>query len=195
MRHAQALRVAQCGQGVGGFAGLADGDDQRFGVGHAGAIAVFAGDFDVAGDLGDGFDPVLGCAAAVVAGAAGQDQHRVDFLEHAPCGRAGAAVGIKPIKQLGHDGLHAFQSVGDGAWLLEDFLLHVVAVGAQLGRAAVGMHGAHGALPGGQRIAVLAHDPVAAQLQVHQVALFQIDDLVSDARQGHGVAGQKVLAR
>jgi hypothetical protein len=39
-----------------------------------------------------------------------------------------------------------------------------------------------------------AHDPVAAQLQVDQVALFQVDDLVGHAGQGHGVAGQKVLA-
>ena len=45
-------------------------------------------------------------------------------------------------EQLGHDALHAFQRVRDGARLLEDFLLHVVAVGAQLGRAAVRLHGA-----------------------------------------------------
>ncbi len=38
--HAQALRVAQGGQGVGGFTRLADGDHQGLGVGHAGAVAV-----------------------------------------------------------------------------------------------------------------------------------------------------------
>ncbi|MNV05474.1 hypothetical protein D3C71_958130 [compost metagenome] len=57
----------------------------------------------------------------------------------------------------------------------------------------MGQHGAHGALFGRECGTVLAHDPVAAQLQVHQVTLFQINDLVSDARQGHGIAGQKVL--
>jgi len=36
--------------------------------------------------------------------------------------------------------------------------------------------------------------PTAARLQIHQVALLQIDDLVGHAGQGHGVAGQKILA-
>ena len=49
-------------------------------------------------------------------------------------------------EQLGRDAGHAFERVGDGARLLEDLLLHVVAVRAQLGRAAVRVHGAHLAL-------------------------------------------------
>ncbi len=48
--HAQALRVAQRGQGVGRFAALADGDDQGARVGHAGAVAVFAGHLHLGGD-------------------------------------------------------------------------------------------------------------------------------------------------
>jgi hypothetical protein len=40
---------------------------------------------------------------------------------------------------------------------------------------------------------VLVDDPVLAQLQVHHVAFFQVDDLVGHAGQGHGVAGQEVL--
>ena len=55
----------------------------------------------------------------------------------------------RTIKQLGHDAGQAFQRVGNRAGLLEDFLLHVVAIRPQLGSAAVGLHGAHGALPGG----------------------------------------------
>jgi hypothetical protein len=43
------LGVAQRGQRVGGFAGLRDGDDQLARVGDRGAVAVFAGDFDIAG--------------------------------------------------------------------------------------------------------------------------------------------------
>jgi hypothetical protein len=39
----------------------------------------------------------------------------------------------------------------------------------------------------------LVHQPVLAQLQVHHVALFQVDDLVGHAGQGHGVAGQEVF--
>ena len=194
--HAQGLRVAQRGQGVGGFAALADGDDQGARVGHAGAVAVFAGHFHLGGNARDVFQPVLGGAAAVVAGAAGQDEDVVDFLENAPRGSTGLAVQAGAVKQFRHDAFHAFERVGNGARLLEDFLLHVVAVRAQLGRAAVGQHSAHRALGRRQRLArgrTLGHDPVAAQLQVHQVPLFQIDDLVGHARQGHGVAGQEVL--
>jgi len=36
-------------------------------------------------------------------------------------------------------------------------------------------------------------DPVLARLQVDHVALFQVDDLVGHAGQGHGVRGQKAL--
>jgi hypothetical protein len=180
--HAQRLRVAQGRQGVGGLAALGDGDHQRLRVGHRFAVAVFTGHLDLRRDLRDRLQPVLGGAAAVVAGAAGQDQHLVDGLEHPV--RAVA-------EQLGHDALHAFERVGDGARLLEDFLLHVVPVGAQLGRAAVGLHRLHRPL---HRPVGLVDDPVAAQLQVHHVAFLQIDDLVGHAGQRHRVAGQEVLA-
>ena len=67
------------------------------GLGTRVAVAVFAGHFDLRRDFGDALQPVLGGAAAVVAGAAGQDQHRVDVLE---------ARGSAPSpKQLGHDAL------------------------------------------------------------------------------------------
>jgi hypothetical protein len=77
------LRVLERGQGVGGLAALADGDDQGLRVGHAVAVAVFAGDLHAGGDLGDALQPVLGRRAGVVAGAAGQDEHAVDVLEDA----------------------------------------------------------------------------------------------------------------
>src|SRR5258708_20841780 len=40
------FRSAQRGQGVGGLARLADGDDQGLGMGNAGAVAVLAGHFN-----------------------------------------------------------------------------------------------------------------------------------------------------
>ena len=98
LRHAQALRMAQRGQGVGSLTALGDGDDEGAGVGHRFAVAVFAGNLHLAGHFGYGFDPVLGHTAAVVAGAAGQDQHIVDRLES----------GISPVaKQLGRDAHNA----------------------------------------------------------------------------------------
>ncbi|MNV05475.1 hypothetical protein D3C71_958140 [compost metagenome] len=122
--------MAQRGQGVSGLARLADGDNQGAWVGHAGAVAVFAGHFDLRGDARDVFEPVFGGAAAVVAGAAGQDQNAVDFLEHAPGGGARFAMLARAVEQLGHDASQTFERVGDGTRLLEDFLLHVVSVGA-----------------------------------------------------------------
>ena len=91
------------------------------------------------------------------------------------------------LEQRGHDVLHAFERVGNGARLLEDFLLHVVAVGAQIGRAACGLHGLHGSPDG---LAAALQHLVAAQTQLGHIAVFQVDDLVGHARQGHGVAGQ-----
>ena len=186
--------MAQRGEGVGGFARLADGDDQSLGIRDAGAVAVFAGHLDVAGNLGDGFDPVLGRAAAVEAGAAGEDQNRIDFLEHAPCRGLGRAVCVQPIEELGDDRLNAFERVGDGARLLEDFLLHVVAIRPEFGRAAVCVDGAHGALGVAHALAVLVDDPVATRLQIHQITFLQIDDLVGHAGQCHGVAGEEIFA-
>ena len=185
VRHAQALRVAQRGQRVGGLARLADRHHQRPGVRHRFAVAVFARDLDLGRDLGDGFEPVLGGAAAVVAGAAGQDQDLVDLLEH--------AVGTV-AEQLGHDGLDALERVGQRARLLEDLLLHVVAVGAELDRAAVRLHRLDRALLGAERLACGIADPVAAQLQVDQVAFGQVADLVGHAGQRHRVAGQEIFA-
>jgi len=70
-----------------------------------------------------------------------------------------------------------------------------VPVGAQLGRAGVGLHGAHRALHGlPAAVGTLRADPGLADLQVHHVALFQVDDLVRHPGQGHGVGGQEVLA-
>ena len=181
--------MAQGGQGVGGFARLADGDHQATRVGHRVAVAVFAGHFNLGRDVGHALQPVLGGATAVVTGAAGQDEHRVDVLEHAV--RVVAGLGLGAVKQLGHDALNAFQGVGNGTRLFEDFFLHVVAVRPQLGRAAVGVDGVHLAL---HRLVLGIDDPVLAHLHIHHIALGQIHNLIGHACQGHGVAGQKVFA-
>jgi hypothetical protein len=101
-------------------------------------------------------------------------------------------------EQLGADALHALQGVGQRARLLEDLLLHVVAVGPQFGGAAVRVHRAHRAVDGavapGRPLRIGRRDPHAAQLQVDHVAFFQVDDLVGHAGQRHRVAGQEVFA-
>ena len=181
---AQRFRVFQRSHGVGRLAGLADRHHQRTRVGHAVAVAVFACHFHIAGDLRNALQPVFGGEAAVVAGAAGENQHAVHAVEHA--GRVVA-------KQIGHDAFDALQRVANGARLLEDFLLHVVPIRPQLHRAGMRVHRAHRALRR-DVAAVSVADPHAAQLQVHHVAFFEVDDLVGYAGQRHRVAGEEVLA-
>ena len=74
-----------------------------------------------------------------------------------------------------------------------------MAIRAEFGSTGMGVHGAHRALHGFEadsRVFVIREvaDPHLAQLQVDHVAFFQVDDLVGDAGQGHGVGSQKVFA-
>ena len=94
-------------------------------------------------------------------------------------------------KQFGCDALHAFERVGNSTWLLENFFLHVVAIGAQVGSTAVGVHGFH--FPRHVLMLSILHG-VVAQLDVDHITFFQIHNLIGDPGQGHGVAGQKSFA-
>ena len=178
--------MLQGGQRVGGLAALRDGDDEGARIRHAVAVAVLARDFHGGRNACERLEPVLGDRAAVVARAAGEDQDSVDRLEDAM--RAVA-------EEVGGDAGHGVERVGDRLGLLEDLLLHVVAVRAELGRAGVRdhrlhrtLHGAKGALLVGMR------DPVLAELQVDDVAFLEVDDLVGDAGERHRVGGEEVLA-
>ena len=124
---------------------------------------------------------------AVVARAAGEDQHRVDVLEDA----VGAVA-----EELRRDAGDRVERVGDRLRLLEDLLLHVVPIRAELGGAGVRDHGAHRALDATVvAVRVGAADPVLAELQVDDVALLEVDDAVGDAGERHRVGGEEVLAR
>ena len=174
-------------QRVGGLAALRDRDDERARVRHAVAVAVLARHLDRGRDLGHRLEPVLGDRAAVVARAAGEDEDRVDLLEDA----VGAVA-----EQLGRDAGHRVERVGDRLRLLEDLLLHVVPVGAELGRAGVGDDGSHRPLDAAEvALGVGVADPVLAELQVDDVAFLEVDDLVGDAGERHRVGGEEVLAR
>ena len=98
------------------------------------------------------------------------------------------------VKQLGHDAAHAFERVGNGARLLEDFLVCSGDTGPAQARAAV--EPARCAQGARQASAPGAwphpgHDPVAAQLRVHQVTLFRIDDSGRYARQAMASLARK----
>ena len=177
--------MAQGGQGVGGFAGLGDGDDQLLRVGDRGAVAVFAGDLDGARDAGDGFEPVAGGVAGVAAGAAGEDQDGIDVLQE---------VGGCGAEDAGLDGLAAaddFEGVGQRFGLLEDFLLHVVLVGAEFDGGGGKLRDMHRPFDRG---AVEAGDPDAGCGQLGDVAVFQIDHVAGDLEQCRGVGGGVVAA-
>ena len=58
--HALRARMLERGQRVGGFAALADRDDQGARIRHAVAIAVFTGDLDAGRYPGNRFKPVFG---------------------------------------------------------------------------------------------------------------------------------------
>ena len=104
--------------------GLRHDDDQRLRVRHAVAVAVLARDLDGAGNAGERLDPLLGDEARVVAGAAREDQHRVELS----CSNASARV----AEEAGVDRSSTSQRIGDRARLLEDLLLHEVPIRSQL---------------------------------------------------------------
>ncbi len=149
-------------------------------VGHRDAVAVFAGDLDGARHAGDGFEPVAGGVAGVAAGAAGEDQDRIDI---------GEQVGGFGAEDAGLDALAAaddFQGVGQRFGLLEDFLLHVVLVGTEFDGGGGELRDMHRALDRG---AVEAGDLDTGCGQLGDVAIFQIDHVARDLEQGRGVGG------
>ena len=183
--HALALGVLQRGQRVGGLARLRDGDDQRVFLRNRVAVAVFAGDLHVGRDAGDRFEPVFGDEAGVVAGAAGQDQDAADAPED------GFGFGAEQACLQRAGVLDHFQRVADGTGLLEDFLLHVVVVGAQLDGIGRQLALDHRTLDG---LAGLVTDLVAPGRQGDEITFFEIHDVPGDLQQGRGVGGQEVLA-
>jgi hypothetical protein len=80
-KEAQLLGITQCGQGIGSLTGLGNGHEQRVGLHHHLAIAEFAGDFDLARNPGQAFEPVTGDHAGVIAGATRYDLHVAYFGE------------------------------------------------------------------------------------------------------------------
>jgi hypothetical protein len=112
---------AEAGQGIGGFAGLADDEDEGAVVDGRVAVAEFAGVFDFDGDVGEFLDEVFAGERGVPAGAAGGDHDAFDGAEF--------GVGHVEAAELGGDFLEiepAADGIFEGARLLEDFLEHVM---------------------------------------------------------------------
>ena len=58
----------------------------------------------------------------------------------------------------------------------------------------MGLHGFDGALRCALHLTVVAHDPVFADLQIHHIAFFEIDDLIRDASKRHRIRCKKIFS-
>ena len=85
----------------------------------------------------------------------------------------------------------ALQRVGDRARLLEDFLLHEVAVRAELDRIARRFHVDDRAL---HRLAVRVVDRIGLEAHVGDVAFVEIDDASRDRQERRRIGSEEVIA-
>ncbi|MDR8760527.1 hypothetical protein FEP90_02211 [Burkholderia multivorans] len=182
VRVAERLRVLERGERVGRFAGLRDHQHELARVRHRVAIAVFARNLDLRRDLRDRLEPVLRGQPRVVARAAREDQQAVDLRE-----RGGRGV----AEQRRVERVRLRHRVADRARLLEDFLLHEVAIRAEFDRAAVGADHADLAL---RERAVAIDDLHAVERQLADVAFLEEREAVGAARQRERVGREEVLA-
>ncbi len=181
---AQLFGVAQCGQGVGGFAGLGDGHKQGVWLHHHLAVAEFAGDFDLARNAGQFFQPVTGNHTGVIAGATGDNLYIAHFGEQLGRLRAESVDQYLLVTQA------TFQGALHHGRLLVDFLEHEVAECAFVGSfgAVAVLHGF--AFDG---IAVDVPDRHAFTADVGDIAFFQVHEAVGDLAQGQLVGGEEVF--
>ena len=117
---------AERGERVGGLARLADEERQSAGLKHRLAIAELARDIDVDGYPGELLDPVFRDQPGIIARPAGDDRHPLERAEVEVAGRKRDFAFERPDIAL--------ESLGNHDRLLEDLLLHIVAVIALLDR-------------------------------------------------------------
>ncbi len=180
-RMAERLRVLERGQRVRGLARLRDDDDKRRRIRHALAVAILARDLDRAPEAGDRLDPLLRDQCRVIAGPAGEKQHRVDSAQH--------GVGVR-AEQPRIDAIDAFERVGHGARLLEDLLLHEMPVGPEL-------HGSTGGLDRDDRpldaLAARVVDRPRLATYVGDVAVFEVGDAARHREQRRSIGGEEMV--
>lgn len=187
LRHAEFVaRVAKRGQRIRRFARLRDRHNERARIGHARAVAVFAGDFHVARQAGDFLNPVLGRQRGVIGRATGKEQQAAGVAED--------FLGIG-AEQDRRNGRQAFERVTHGPGLLEDFLLHEVSVGAELHGARIGVHDLNRTL-GLAEVALLRAlvDLPRIGTDVDDVALDDVHDALGDTADSHSVGCDEVFA-
>ena len=123
-----AAAFAEGAEGVGGFAALADDEDEGAAGGREVSVAEFAGEFAFDGEAGEAFDDVFAGHGGVVGRAATAEDNPFDGEEFV-VGHFEAAEfcgGVFVGKATAH-------GVADGVGLLVDFFEHEVGEGAFVG--------------------------------------------------------------
>ena len=112
-------RFANCRESVGGFTGLADGDDQIFFADDGVAIAEFAAVVHFNGNVGQALDHELSREGGMPTGAAGDYFHGLKILKFL---FADVHLVEKDLARFLRNS--AEERVAHGTGLLENFLLH-----------------------------------------------------------------------
>ncbi len=170
-------------QGVGGFAGLGDADEQRPRRRHSAPVAVFAGHLDRARNA-ELLQPVAGDHSGVIAGAARDDVNAPGLVQHRPGFRPKALVQQPALMDA------PGQSFGDHGRLLKDFLEHEMAVAALAHCAALLRRVGQRALDDSAGAVV---DREALALHLGDVAFFKENEGLRDRSQGEHVRSDEML--
>ena len=170
---------------VGGLAGLGNRDDQRLRVGNRLSVTIFARDLDARRDARDALQPVARHHAGVKARAAGENQHGLGLPQD--------ALGLR-AEELRRQRLrpgHHLQGVRHRHRLLEDLLLHVMAVQPQLDRIGGELRHVDRAA---HCLAVKIGHARALERDFGAIAVLEIDHAPRDLDERRGVRGGEVLA-
>ena len=172
---------ADGGEGVGGFAGLGNGDDEVGRIDDGIAVAELGGLFDFGKDAGEVFDGVFSDEPGIHGGAATDDENAIEIGEFA---RIEVESGEKRVAAIGIEA--TAQSVTNGFGLLKDFFKHVVLISALFG-------GVSGPIDLGRRTGngagIERADIEFGSLDVSDVVVVEVDRLTGVLDNGGGVGG------
>ena len=175
--------MAQRCERIGCFSGLGDEQGQAAGLEHRVSITKFRCEIEVYRHPGKGLEPIFRDHPGIIAGAASDDGDALDVAQ--------VKIHLRQRDLLFERPDIAPQGLGNHGRLLEDFLLHEVAIIAFLDRRCRHTGGADLAL---HRVVVLVMDGGALAGNDHPVALFEIGNFLRQRRQSQSVRTEIGLA-
>ena len=176
-------RFAHGREGVGGFTGLADGDDQIFLADDGIAIAEFAAVVHFDGNVRQALDHELAGERGVPTGAAGDDLDGLKILKFLL-----ADVHLVEKDFAGFLRNSAEQRVAHGARLFEDFLLHEMLEAALFGHDGVPGDVLGGTIDG---MALKIHEADALRREDGDFAIAEEEDAAGVLQNRGNVAGDE----